>query len=78
MGVSLCRVVNWRCVFVIVGQRRIEGATIETPGGRPLPLTGRPLTDTPVVAKKAGVPLRAYPEVCVPSEEPLADRKSVV
>jgi len=58
---------------LIVGRRRIDGTTIETPGGRPLPLTGRPLTDTPVVVKKPGVPLRAYPEVCVPSKEPLAE-----
>ena len=26
-----------------------------------------------MVVKKAGVPLRAYPEVCIPSEEPLAE-----
>lgn len=57
---------------MIIGQRRADGAT-ETSGGRPLPLTGQPLTDTPVVVKEEGVPLRSYPEVCIPSEEPLAE-----
>jgi hypothetical protein len=37
---------------MIVGQRQLDGVS-DTPGGRPLPLTGRPLTDTPVVVKKA-------------------------
>jgi hypothetical protein len=58
---------------VIVGQRRIEGATTVTPGARPLPLTGRPLTDTPVVVKNDRAALRAYPEVCISSKEPLAE-----
>lgn len=38
---------------MIQGYRRISGPT-ETPDGFPLPLTGRPLTQTPVVVKKKG------------------------
>ena len=50
--------------------RRTDGST-ETPGGHPLPLTGKPLTETPVVVKKEGAPLKAYPEVCIPAREEL-------
>ena len=57
-------------VAMIQGIRRTDGST-ETPGGHPLPLTGKPLTDTPVVVRKAGVPLKEYPEVCIPAQEEL-------
>ena len=35
---------------MIQGIRRTDGST-QTPGGHPLPLTGKPLTETPVVVK---------------------------
>lgn len=57
---------------MIVGRRRVEGPA-ETAGGRPLPLTGRPLTDTPVVVKDETAQLRSYPEVAKPAAEPLAE-----
>jgi ribonuclease Z len=56
---------------MIQGHRRISGPT-ETPDGFPLPLTGRPLTKTPIVVKKEGVELKQYPETFFPGEEALA------
>jgi len=57
---------------MIIGQRHIEGKTT-TQGGYPLPLTGKPLTKTPVVAKLEGVPLKDYPDVFIPGQEQLAE-----
>ena len=57
---------------MIIGQRHIESKTT-TQGGYPLPLTGKPLTKTPVVAKLEGVPLKDYPEVFIPGQEQLAE-----
>jgi len=57
---------------MIQGHRRISGPT-ETPDGFPLPLTGRPLTKTPVVVKKAGADLKQYPETFIPGEEELSE-----
>jgi ribonuclease Z len=57
---------------MIQGIRRTDGST-ETPGGHPLPLIGKPLTETPVVVKKEGVALKEYPEVCIPAREELGE-----
>ena len=57
---------------MIQGIRRIEGKDT-TPGGYPLPLTGKPLTETPVVVKQEGVPLKEYPEVFIPMQEQLVE-----
>ena len=57
---------------MIQGIRRTDGST-QTPGGHPLPLTGKPLTETPVVVVKEGVPLKEYPEVCIPAQEELGE-----
>ena len=43
-----------------------------TDRGLPLPLAGRPITETPVVAAGAARELRRYPEGCRPVEEELA------
>ena len=51
---------------------REDGKT-ETPGGLPLPLTGKPITKTPVVVKKEGVELRQYPEFFIPGKEELGE-----
>jgi hypothetical protein len=48
---------------MILGFRRLDGKD-PTPGGYPLPLTGKPLTETPVVVKQEGVPLMQYPDIC--------------
>ena len=53
---------------MIQGHRRLDGVD-QTPDGFPLPLTGKPLTKTPVVVKQAGVELKQYPETCIPKEE---------
>ena len=44
----------------------------QTAGGYPLPLSGEPLTKTPVVASDADAPLLEYPEHYVPGQEDLA------
>lgn len=59
---------------MIQGIRRTDGGT-QTSGGHPLPLTGKPLTETPVVVKKEGVPLQEYPEVCIPAREELGENE---
>jgi ribonuclease Z len=43
-----------------------------TPDGYPLPLTGKPITKTPVIAK-AGVSVKEYPEHYIPGQESLAE-----
>lgn len=57
---------------MIQGYRRISGPT-ETPDGFPLPLSGKPLTKTPVVIKKEGVELKQYPETFIPRQEELGE-----
>ncbi len=59
---------------MIQGYRRIEGKPT-TPKGHPLPLSGKPLTETPVVVKKEGVPLKEYPKVCMPAQEELGENE---
>jgi ribonuclease Z len=59
---------------MIQGYRRTDGST-QTPGGHPLPLTGKPLTETPVVVKQEGVPLKEYPGACVPAQEELDENE---
>jgi hypothetical protein len=59
---------------MIQGYRRTDGGT-QTPGGQPLPLTGKPLTETPVVVKPEGVPLKEYPEACIPAQEELGENE---
>ena len=44
-----------------------------TPAGYPLPLTGKPITKTPVIVKTQGASLKTYPEHYVPGQESLAE-----
>ena len=44
-----------------------------TKDGYPTPLSGVPITKTPVIVKKEGVTLKKYPEHYIPGKEPLAD-----
>jgi ribonuclease Z len=55
---------------MIVGKRVIEGKTT-TPGGFPLPLSGKALTDTAVVVRQEGSALKEYPEIFIPGQEEL-------
>jgi ribonuclease Z len=55
---------------MIEGYRRISGPEV-TPGGYPLPLTGKPLTKHSVVVKKEGVELKQYPVTFFPGQEEL-------
>lgn len=49
---------------MIIGKRVLEDTTT-TPGGLPLPLSGKALTKTPLVVRQDGVPLkrRSYPQM---------------
>jgi len=46
-----------------------------TKDGYPTPLSGQPITKTPVIVKKTGVTLKKYPEHYIPGKEPLADKR---
>ncbi len=46
-----------------------------TEGGYPLPLTGKPITKTPVIAKTQGASLKKYPEHYIPGQESLAENE---
>ena len=46
-----------------------------TKDGYPTPLSGQPITKTPVIVKKEGVTLKKYPEHYIPGKEPLADKE---
>ena len=46
-----------------------------TKDGYPTPLCGKPITKTPVIAKKEGVPLEKYPEHYIPGKESLAEKE---
>jgi ribonuclease Z len=46
-----------------------------TKDGYPTPLSGQPITKTPVIAKKKGVSLKKYPEHYIPGKEPLGDNE---
>ena len=59
---------------MIQGIRRIDGKT-DTPAGYPFPITGRPITKTPVVVKKPGVELKQYPDFFVPGKEELGENE---
>ena len=45
-----------------------------TPGGYPLPLSGKPITKTPVISTE-GAALKEYPEHYIPGQESLADNE---
>ena len=60
---------------MIQGHRRLGDGPTETPDGFPLPITGKPLTQTPVVVKKEGVELRQYPETFFHGEEELGAKE---
>jgi len=67
-------------VFAIAGQYDHEGFRFPreqsvTKDGYPTPLSGQPITKTPVIVKKAGVTLKKYPEHYIPGKEPLADKE---
>ena len=51
---------------------REESTTID---GYPTPLSGKPITKTPVIIKKKGASLKKYPEHYIPGKEPLADNE---
>ncbi len=59
---------------MIQGIRRTDGK-VDTPAGYPMPITGRPITKTPVVVKKEGVDLKQYPEVYIPGKEELGENE---
>ncbi len=59
---------------MILGYRRIDGKET-TPGGRSLPLLGKPLTNIPVIIKQPEATLKEYAEVCIPAREALADNE---
>jgi len=46
-----------------------------TKDGYPTPLSGKPITKTPVITKKKGASLKKYPEHYIPGKEPLADNE---
>jgi len=46
-----------------------------TKDGYPTPLSGQPITKTPVIAKKEGVSLKKYPEHYIPGKESLAEKE---
>jgi len=46
-----------------------------TKDGYPTPLSGKPITKTPVIVKKEDVTLKKYPEHYIPGKEPLADNE---
>ena len=46
-----------------------------TKDGYPLPLTGKPITKTPVIAKTAEAAVKKYPEHYIPGKETLADNE---
>ena len=46
-----------------------------TKNGYPTPLSGKPLTKTPVIVKKEGISLKNYPEHYDPAKESLADNE---
>jgi ribonuclease Z len=46
-----------------------------TKDGYPTPLSGRPITKTPLIVKKEGVTLKKYPKHYIPGKEPLADNE---
>ena len=46
-----------------------------TKNGYPTPLSGKPLTKTPVIAKMQGVTLKEYPKHYDPAKESLADNE---
>ena len=52
-----------------------EPATTE--GGYPLPLTGQPITKTPVISKTDSSSLKKYPEHYVPGKETLEEDEIV-
>ncbi len=46
-----------------------------TKDGYPTPLSGKPITKTPVITKKKGASVKKYPEHYIPGKEPLADNE---
>ncbi len=46
-----------------------------TKDGYPTPLSGKPITKTPVITKKEGAALKKYPEHYIPGKESLADNE---
>jgi len=50
---------------------RFERVYGETPDGYPLPLTGKPITKTPIVIKNESVELKKYPEYYIAGTEKL-------
>jgi len=53
------------------GEFRFERVYGETPDGYPLPLTGKPITETPIVVKNTEANLKKYPEYYVAGTEEL-------
>ena len=55
---------------MIIGKRVLEDRAT-TPGGYPLPLSGKALTKTPVVVRQEGIALKEYPTMFIPGQEEL-------
>ena len=53
----------------------LGGVTETIQNGYSTPLSGKPITKTPVIVKKDGVTLEQYPEHYIPGKEPLADNE---
>ena len=49
-----------------------------TKDGYPTPLSGNPITKTPVIIKKEGASLKKYPEHYIPGKEPVRSKNSSV
>ena len=61
------------CAGPDAGAYRFPREPGTTPAGYPLPLTGKPITKTPVTTKAEGSSVKEYPEHYVPGQESLAD-----
>ena len=68
------------CLTPVANAEQYEGFRFPreaslTKEGYPTPLSGKPITKTPVIAKKDGVPLKEYPEHYIPGKESLAENE---
>ena len=76
----LCSLVFTLTMPIIAGAGQYEDFRFPrenqlTKDGYPTPLSGQPITKTPVIAKKKGVTLKKYPEHYIPGQEKLGDNE---
>ena len=74
-GVALALVLPLSASAATFEDYRFPRESSLTKDGYPTPLSGKPITDTPVIVKKEGVSLKKYPEHYIPGKEPLADNE---